>query len=217
MATDVANVLNKLAEVSRRIKSQEPPAITPVQKQAAIVMATLEKELIDLIMEHMTLKIIFASLFYFWITLEAPLRGVSVKALDNWSMPLPEAIERIIDVIKATLEAFPDHKPTTDMKKLGVRVNIIKSLVPDSEIDRELSPDELRRQVTIVNTRIHTTMVDFFKQSFHPEIIANVLLGYWIRVSTMNRYVPESYYQKMEYYFDDIRKAVRAYLPTLFQ
>ena len=103
------------------------------------------------------------------------------------------------------------------MKKLGTRVNIIKSLVPDSEIDRELSPDELRRQVTIVNTRIHTATVNFFKQSFHPEIIANVLLGYWIRVSTMNRYVPESYYQKMEYYFDDVRKAVRAYLPVLFQ
>ena len=180
-------------------------------------MTTLEKELIDLIMERKTLKIIFASLFYFWLTLEAPLRGVSRKALDNWSMPLPEAVGRIIDVIKETLEALPEHKTTTDMKKLGARVNIMKSLVPDSEIDRKLSPDEVRRQVTMVNTRIHTTTVDFFKQSFHPEIIANVLLGYWLRVSTMNRSVPESYYQKMEYYFDDFRKAVRAYLPTLFQ
>jgi len=217
MDKNTSNLLNELAKIAQRIKSKEPPVTTPLQKQAAIVMATLEKELVDLVMEHMTIKIIFASLFYFWIALEAPLRGVSKKALENWSMPLPEAVERIIGVIKATLETLPDHKPTADMKKLGARVNIIKALISDSEIDPELSSDEVLRQVTTVNTRIHTTTVNFFKQSFHPEIIANVLLGYWIRVSTMNSYVPESYYQKMEYYFDDIRKAVREHLPTLFQ
>jgi hypothetical protein len=217
MDKNTSNLVNELAEIAQRIKSQEPTATTPLQIQAAIVMATLEKELVNLILEHMTIKIIFASLFYFWLILEAPLRGVSRKALDNWSMPLPEAVERIISVIETTLEPLPEHKPTADMEKLGARVNIMKSLVPDSEIDRQMSPEETRKQVTTVNTRIHTTTVDFFKQSFHPEIIANVLLGYWIRVSTMNRYVPESYYQKMEYYFDDIRKAVREHVPTLFQ
>ena len=217
MDTNTSNLLNELAEISQRVKSQEPPATTPLQKQAAIVIAVLEKELINLIMERMLIKIIFASLFYFWIVLEAPLRGVSTKALSNWSMPLPEAIKRIIDVIETTLRNLPDHRPTADMEKLGAKVNIIKSLIPDSAIDCKLSPDEVLRQVTAVNTRIHTTTVGFFKKSFHPEIVANVLLGYWIRVSTMNGYVPESYYQKMEYYFDDIRKAVREYIPVLFQ
>ena len=210
------NLLNEVAEISQRIKSQEPPAMTPLQKQAAIVIAAIEKDIMDLVMEHMTVRMIFASLFYFWITLEAPLCGVSEKALDNWSMPLPEAVDRIINVIKTTLKNLPDHSPTADMKKLGEKINTVKSLIPDSEIDRELLPDELIMQATIVNTRIHTTTSDFLKQSFHPEIVANVLFNYWIRSSTINSHVPESYHQKIEHYFEDIGKAVREYIPTMF-
>lgn len=217
MDTNTSNLLNEVAEISRRIKSQKPPATTSLQKQAAIIMAALEKDVMDLVMEHITIKMIFASLFYFWITLEAPLCGVSEKALDNWSMPLPEAIDRIINVIKTTLKNLPDHKPTIDMKKLGEKLNTVKSLIPDSEINRKLLPDELIMQATVVNTRIHTTIADFFKQSFHPGIIANVLLNYWIRASTINSHVPESYHQKIEHYFDDIGKAVREYIPTIFQ
>jgi len=216
MTTDVSNVLNELAEISQRIKSQELPATTPLQKQAAIVMATIEKEIINLVMEHTAIKLILASLFYFWITLEAPLCGVNEKALDNWSMQLPEAMDRIINVIKTTLKNLPNHKPTADMKRLGEKLNTIKSLIPDSEIDRKLLPNELVMQATMVNTRMHTAIADFLKQSFHPEIIANVLLNYWIRTSTINSHVPESYHQKIEYYFDDIKKAVREYIPTIF-
>ncbi len=34
MDTNTSNLLNELAEISHRVKSQEPPATTPLQKQA---------------------------------------------------------------------------------------------------------------------------------------------------------------------------------------
>lgn len=62
---NVNQKLDQFLKLSQKIKSQEPPAFTPQQKQAAITMADMEKCLYDLISEGMPLKIIYASLFWF--------------------------------------------------------------------------------------------------------------------------------------------------------
>jgi hypothetical protein len=72
---------NKLDQIT------ETPAFTVHQKQAAITMAEIEKSIIELIMEKMPVKIIFASLFYFWLRLEAPCDTRSpVKAVVRQSL-----------------------------------------------------------------------------------------------------------------------------------
>jgi hypothetical protein len=210
------NILDEITNLSKRIKAQQPSAITESEKQAAVTMDTLGKAIRELIMEHMSVKVIFLSLFYFWIILDAPLRGVTKNQLNNWSTPLPEAVTHIINVIKSTVATLPNYTPTADMERLSTCVNTIKSFSSDEHIDSPLPAGELTKQVTVVNTLIHTVTSDLLKQYIHPEIITNVLLSYWIRISTINNNVSEEYYQKIEYYFSEIKRAIIEQVPKLF-
>lgn len=188
------HLLNEITQLAKQIKANELPAFTDREKQAAITIATLEKAIIDLIQEGMAVKLIILSLFYFWIILEAPTRGVSQKEIDNWSLSLPEAMGDIIQLIRTIVNGLPMHQPMPELKQLGSKLNLIKSFIPPESFDWELSHQELVKQTTRVNTCIHTTTSDLLTQSFHPEIVANVLFADWLRLSTIPSYVSEDYY-----------------------
>lgn len=97
------DTLDQLTKLSQRIKAQEPEALTNHEKQAVLTMAELEKTVQDLIREHRPVKVVFLSLFYFWLMLEAPLRRVSERQVAEWSSPLEKSLERIIGVIRKQL------------------------------------------------------------------------------------------------------------------
>ena len=104
------------------------------------------------------------------------------------------------------------------METLGCKLDQIKSLLSDNDIDKPLSPDELAYQATVVNTRIHTITSDLLQKGTHPQILGNVLFSNWLRLSsTLGNNISESYYQKMEHYFGEIIQAVRDAIPRLFQ
>lgn len=208
---DLEKKTDQLTKLSQRVKGQEPPAITLHQKQAAIAMAEIEKSIHDLIMEKMPIKVIFASLFYFWFTLEAPLRNLSEQQIDQALRSLDKTMEKIIWVIQSVVDTLPDHEPTMDMKKLGETVNDLKSYLSDRLLDHPLLQDDILRCTTNVNTRIHTVSSNLLKQSFHPEIIGNVLFSKWLRLSTLHAYISEEYYQ--EFYFVEIMSEVRKQVP----
>ena len=48
----------------------------------------------------------------------------------------------------------------------------------------------------IINKKIYGTICKLFKQSFRPVIIANVLFGNWVRLSTIGNNMPEESYKK---------------------
>ena len=75
--------IKQIVNLSQAIRAQEPQASTLHERQAAVAMAEVEKCINDLIMEKMPIRVIFLSLFYFWLKLEAPLRDVSEKKLTN--------------------------------------------------------------------------------------------------------------------------------------
>lgn len=209
-------LMEEIVAISRKIKEGEPAAITPHEQQAAIALAALEKTILTLVMAGMLPKIIFLSLFYFWLMLEAPIRGVSEEQLHQGELPLPQAISTVISIVQSTLKTLPDYQQSVDKKALGNKVDALKMLISDDELERELSQDELVYCTTHVNTLIHTVTSYLLGQSFHPEIISNVLFGYWLRLSTLHGYVYEPYYQKMEHYFNEIHTAVRKQVPALF-
>ena len=207
--------MEKIVRLSQTIRAQEPHASTIHEKQAAIAMAEISQCINDLIMEKMPVQVIFLSLFYFWLKLEAPLRNVSEKQADQ-PIPVNEAMEQIIRVTKTVVDSLPNHNPSPEMKKLGTGINDLKSHLSEKNLNN-LPPDELIKISTNVNTRIHTVTSNLLMQEFHPEIIANVLFGYWMRVSTLQAYVSEEYYQKMEFYFSEIIEAARKQVPVIFK
>ena len=146
--------IKQIVNLSQAIRAQELQASALHERQAAVAMAEVEKCINDLIMEKMPIRVIFLSLFYFWLKLEAPLRNVSEKEA-NQSIPVSEAIERIIMAIKAVVDKVSSYNPSSEMQKLGGGINELKSHLSDEILDH-LSPDALIKILTNVNTRIHT-------------------------------------------------------------
>lgn len=204
-------------DLSQQLRAKERAPTTPNEKQAAVIIEEFEKCLYDLIMEKMPVHIIQASIFYFWVTLEAPMRGVGQHKIGRWSMPLDKAIHKIMYTVQTTLNSLPDPEQSPEMQEFGDTVEGIKAHIPDDHFSQSLSREELTFCSTYINTRIHTVTSNFLKQSFHPEIVANVIFSRWLRLTTMHASTPETYYQKMEHYFEKVIAAARNYIPKLFQ
>ena len=83
--------------------------------------------------------------------------------------------------IKEVVDKVPRYNPSPEMQKLGGGINELKSHLSDEILDH-LSPDELIKILTNVSTRIHTVTSNLL---IYPEIVANVLFGYWMLVSTL--------------------------------
>jgi hypothetical protein len=203
----------RLINLSQTIRAQEPSPTTLCEEQAAVSMARISECVMDLFIEGMPVQVVEHSLFYFWIRLEGSLRDVSEEQLDQ--LCLTEAVEQIITVVKTVVDNLPDYSATLEMQNLGKEINDLKSYISDRTLDH-LSENELVSVVKNVNTRIYTVSSSLLIQFVHPEIIANVLFGYWLRTSTLQAHVSEAYYQKMEVYFCEIIAAARQQVPIIF-
>lgn len=212
--TETASLLNEIWELSQKTHSELPPATTKFQKEAAIFQAELEKLFVELISEHMEIKVLYMSIFYFWFTLDAPLRGIPYESLNKLS-PFEE-IGNIISLIRKTTFELPDPEFSPNVKILNSKMQSLKSKLPAHEDLDNVPQDHVEYQSTRVNTAIHTLTSDYLKQNYHPEVIANVLFSQWLRLSVLYG-VSEQEWQKMNHYFVEILNAVRNYIPTIIK
>jgi len=207
-------LMNEIRNLSQKTHAAEPPAISRFQKETTIVHAGLEKLLIEMIMEKMEIKIILMSLFYFWFTLDAPLRGVKPEWLEGYS-PFDEMIN-IIALVKKIVQSLPEPEWSPDIKELNAKMELLKTHLPHPASFDEVPQNKVEEQSVKVNTAIHTLTSDYLKQGHHPEVIANILFSQWLRLSAFYG-VSENAWQKMDHYFVEILTAVRNYLPTIFK
>lgn len=212
--TETASLLNEIWELSQKTHSELPPATTKFQKEAAIFQAGLEKLVVELILEHMEIKILYMSIFYFWFTLDAPLRGIPYESLNKLS-PFEE-MGNIITIIRKTTFELPDPEFSPNVKILNSKLQSLKSKLPAPEDLDNVPQDHVEHQSTRVNRAIHTLTSDYLKQDYHPEVIANVLFSQWLRLSVLYG-VSEQEWQKMNHYFVEILTAVRSYIPTIIK
>lgn len=212
--TETASLLNEIWELSQKTHSESPPATTKFQKEAAIFQAGLEKLVVELILEHMEIKILYMSIFYFWFTLDAPLRGILYESLNKLS-PFEE-MGNIITLIRKTTFELSDPEFSSNLQMLNSKMQSLKSNLPDPEELDNVPEDQVEYQSTRVNTAIHILTSDYLKQDYHPEVIANVLFSQWLRLSVLYG-VSEQEWQKMNHYFVEILNAVRNYIPTIIK
>lgn len=211
---EIASLLHEIHTLSSKTHADLPPAITQFQKETAIVQAGIEKQLIELMLEGMTVKVVLMSVFYFWFTLDAPLRVKDPAVFDDYS-PFDE-MGNIIDLVKTTARALPEPKLSSELKLLNAKMQALKANLPDPASLDEVDQATVAHQSNKVNTAIHTLTSDYLKQDYHPEVIANVLFSQWMRLSVFYG-VSETDWQKMDYYLVEILAAVRDYIPTIIK
>lgn len=213
---NVKKQIDDLFDLSQKLKAKESGPTNLREKQASIIMSNFDQCVHDLIIESAPLSILHASIFYFWAVLEAPMRNVDQKKINQGIIPLDQAIQKIMMTVQQTLQSLPELEPSCDLKEFGNTMNEIKSHITDDYFERPLSNEELFFHSNHINTKIHTLTSNFLKQGFYPEIVSNVMFSRWLRLTTIHASVPEAYYQKMEHYFTEIMDAVRQCISSLF-
>lgn len=214
ISPEIAILLDEVHQLSEKTYAKIPAATTSFQKQTMIFQAALEKLMIELMAENCTIKVIYLTTFYFWFTLDAPSRCVSPESPDNISAF--EELENIVNLIRKTTSHLPEPDLSSDIKMLNAKIQHLKSHLPAPEELDNIPEDQIPSQSIKVNRAIHTLTSDYLKQDYHPEIIANVLFGQWLRLSIFYG-VTESEWQKMDHYFVEILTTVREYLSAIIK
>ena len=120
----------------------------------------------------------------------------------------------IIALVKNTAQSLPPPQLTPEIKTLNEKMQLLKSYLPSPEMLDQAVPKDIQQQTLRINTAIHSVTSEFIQQNIHPEVITMALFSYWMRLSVFFG-VSESDWQKMDYYFSDILKAVRNYLSSI--
>jgi hypothetical protein len=207
------SLLSEIRALSEKTHAQIPPVFNDFQKKIMITQAGVEKTVIELITQGHSVKVILMSLFYFWFTLEAPL----INTTDPESMEGEDPflhMGAIIALVKNTAHSLPPPQLTPEIKTLNEKMQLLKSYLPSPEILDQAVPKDIKQQTLRINTAIHSVTSEFIQQNIHPEVITMALFSYWMRLSVFFG-VSESDWQKMDYYFSDILKAVRNYLSSI--
>ena len=214
---DIEEKFKELTRLSKKIKSAEFPAVTEKQQQAAIALAALESAVCELIMAGATPQILCFSLFYFWLKLDCPMRGLNKKQTTDLSMHIDQTILKTMIVVKRVVKSLPKQDFDADLSDLGKKLNVLKAHLTDEMFNPKMSHEEHVKKIEMVNEVIHDTTSELIKNNVHGEIIANVLFNYFLRVVNLRSFVSEEEHQKMEFYFTDIIKGVRYELSSLFR
>ncbi|MCW8400525.1 hypothetical protein OQJ26_17235 [Legionella sp. PATHC038] len=206
-------LLSEIQSASEKVRAQVLPAITEFQKQMAIAKAGIEKALIELMNQGCAIKILLMSLFYFWFTLEAPLHMQNPEHTDKEDPFLH--MGNIIELVKKTARTLPDPELSPEIQVLNQKMQQLKKYMPNPESLDTVPQEQVENEAAHVNTTIHTATSEYLKRDFHHEAVANALFSHWLRLSVFFG-VPESYWQKMDYYFKEIMEATRQYLSMAF-
>ncbi len=205
-------LLDELKNLHLEIHSTDPVPSNENERQAELIIKSFQQTVNSLIMSNVPIKIIFMSLFYFWFKLEADMQRVSDTKI-NAKLKNPDVLlKETISLIKSTVDSYEDNLQSSQMQTLGQNIDMLKLLITDDMIDCKLPYDELKEKTEKVNLCIAGVIKGFLDQSYNHEIIANVLFNNWLRLSAFNSSITEKYYQKIEYYFEEVTVALRAHM-----
>lgn len=205
-------LLTEINQISTKAQSQTRPVVTDFQKQFLIAYAGIEKELINLLTQGCSIKIMLMSVFYFWFTLVEPLYKKSsqpAETADPFShMPY------IINLLKETVKSLPEPEFTAEINALNEKMQALKQYIPDPKSLDNVSQSQVTQQTAQINVAIHTATSEYLKQNIHPEAVANALFCNWLRLSVFFG-ISEKEWQKMDYYLTEILKAIKHYLSVI--
>lgn len=205
------NLMIEISTLSEKTHKILPPAMTDFDKRNALLMASYEKMLTDLVSQNFELRVIQDSLYYHWFFLEAPLHGAHPSWVEDenpWSH-----MQALMDLVIATVNKLPDPDLPREILDLNEKMQLLKAGLPSPlELDK-ISQEKLNEQSEKVDPRIHGLTCDFLKQKIPIDEITNVMFYYLLRYCTISGFA-EHEWQKMNYYFSTIIANVRGYFKT---
>jgi hypothetical protein len=114
-------------------------------------------------------------------------------------------LECQFDMKSTTLKYLPG--PTPAMRVLGDNIQQLKDVL-QALAAQPLSQADLLHHTDRTNRAAFGLVGACLDARIHPGLITHVLLYYWLRLSTINANVPESFFQKLERHWETVVERV---------
>ena len=205
------NELKKLSSLGQKVKEKMVPGVTPSEKITAQTMMTIEAMVVRFISDGLSIRAVIMSLYYFWFLLEAPLYQLEVDNLPA-HISILDSFSTLAMQVHARLSTLPDQPYDEAYQALAAHIDELKPLLATSPNHQNgIYSQEVpsAKDIETINQTIHQVTSELLLQDVHPQIIGALLCQNWMRLSTLIEQVPETYYQKMEYYIEDLMQVLR--------
>lgn len=203
-----------LAEVRRlydAIHRDELPPQNTRERQAAAVLTQMRQMVLDLLLQGVTPRILELALFYQWVRLSALLHGLSDAQCDAWTADMGAIMAPLVALLKDLEPTLTDTGPTPAMRALGENIQQLKDVL-HALAAQPLSQADLLRHTDRTNRAAFELVGACLDARIHPGLITNVLLYYWLRLSTINANVPEPFFQNLERHWEIVVERAEAFV-----
>jgi hypothetical protein len=112
---------------------------------------------------------------------------------------------------KTYMYAMGNFSHSTELRGGGCHIQQLKDVLQTLEA-APLSQADLLRHTDCTNRTAFGLVGAGLDSQIHPGLITNVLLYYWLRLSTINANVPETFFQRLERHWEAVVERVEAFV-----
>ena len=209
-------LLSQIRQLHGRMHQNNAPPQNEGEHQAEFVINSVREAILGLVMEGVTPKTLEISLFYHWLRLTTLRRGMTDAQFSAFSSDMGSVMGALVRRLQEIEPTLPDTGPSQDMREMGVMIQLIKDLFAASAA-QELSRADIERHADLTNRAAFGLVQEFLDNEISPVLVENVFLYFWLRTSTINANVAETFFQKLERHWDEVVKRVNPFMDKLLR
>lgn len=211
-ALKAQELIDEMAAMHSVIHQHDEMPSTVTEKQAAKLKTEMQNSLQSLIIKGIAPLTIELSLFYHWLKITTLVHGHKESISDKLSENFADIMAQLVKHIEKTSITLKDAGPSQHMQALGAKIQEIKDIRTILAENKLRSHQEIRQHTETTNEEIFYLVGSWLKAEINPMLIDDILLYFWLRISTINANVPETFFQKLERNWEDVVVEVHKFI-----
>jgi len=208
--------LSQIRHLHGQIHAHDTPPRDGREHQAEFVINSVREAILGLVMQGVTPTTLEIALFYHWLRLTTLRRGMTEAQFNVFSGQLGTVMGPLVQKLQAIEPTLPDAGPTDAMRDMGLMIQQVKDLFA-AAANRTLLQADIERHADLTNRTAFALVTEFLQNDINPILVENVLLYFWLRTSTINANVAETFFQKLERHWDAVIERITPFMDELLR
>lgn len=198
-----------MAALHARVHRDDPAPATDEERQAACVLAGLQREILGLVTDGVPPELLEMALYHYWLRLATWNDELGEERFEAWRANTGSIREPLLATLRELAAALVDDGPTADAKLLGGLLEQSRAAYGRESASRRLRPRELEKKARTSLTRLGWFLDECYAARVHPSLLETALLYYWLRAATLTTDIREDTFQTLERNWDEVVACIR--------
>lgn len=208
------DLMAQVRHLHHQIHREDQPPQTEREHQAAFVLEHMRTTVLGLIMEGVTPQTLELILFYHWLRLSTLSRGWNDEQFGVMTANMGDVMRPLVQLLQGLEQTLVDDGPVPAMAQMGGMIQELKDAL-SAHGAKSLSHDNVVRHTDLSNRAAFGLVQACLDANVPPALIETVFLYYWLRTSTINANVPETFFQKLERHWEEVADRVGTFVDQL--